>query len=79
MQLCQVLASLPQEWQRGTREGLLEYHCNGQGAKAVALQGEAEGTGFVRPNEKQAKWDQTAVFHYTKAVKTESDSSQIYR
>lgn len=52
----------------------MEYHCNGQGAGALALH-DAEGTGYVRPKEKVAKWDLTAVLHYIKAAKTKTDSS----
>lgn len=74
--LCQVLASLAQERHWGTGEGLVEYHCNGQGAGALALQGEAEGTGFVWPKGEKAKRDLTAVFHYIKAEKTDPDSPQ---
>ena len=58
------------------RECLVEYHCSGQGAGALAPKGEAEGTGFDRPKEKKAKWDLNAIFHYIKAVKTEPDSPQ---
>lgn len=54
----------------------MEYHCNSQGAGALALQGEAEGTGFVRCKEKKAKWDITAVFHYIKVAKTKPGSPQ---
>lgn len=74
--LHQALASLAEERHWGTRGDLVEYHCKGQGAGALALWGVAERTGFPRPIEKVAKWGLTAVFHHIKAVKTQPNSPQ---
>lgn len=51
-------------------EGLVKYHCNGQGAGALVAQGKAEETGFVRLKEKNLSGI------YIKAAKTELDSPQ---